>query len=134
MLKNIWQTNWNKNSKGRTLYAVQDTVRFQISVPRMNREMERNLFKIRCGYININKYLCTLGKSKDEKCDTCQVIDNVDHFMFNCRKYTVQRRILFESLNREGVTDLSLKNLLTGQNQTFQPILKYLHETGVLFR
>ena len=134
ILKNMWQKNWNNNSKGRTLYLVQDTVSFKISIPRMNRETERNLFKIRCGYISINKYLCTLGKSRDEKCDTCQVTDNVEHFMFNCTKYNAQRRTLLESLNRQGVTDLSLKNLLAGYYQTFQPVLEYLHETGVLFR
>ena len=100
----------------------------------MNRERERNLFKIRCGYININKYLSTLGKSRDENCDICQVTDNVHHFMFNCTKYSLQRKIFFESLSRQGITDLSLKNLLSGYYQTFQPVIEYLQETGVLYK
>ena len=100
----------------------------------MNREWERNLFKIRCGYININKYLNTLGKSRDENSGICNVTDNAQHFMFNCTKYSVQRNTFLETLNRQGVTDLSLKNLLSGYSQTFQPVLKYLVETGVLYR
>ena len=134
ILKCIWQENWNDNPKGRTLYAVKDTVSFKISIPRLNREWERHLFKVRCGYININKYLSTLGKSRDEKCDKCQETDNVYHFIFNCTKYSVQRNILLETLNRQGVTDLSLNNLLTGSSLTFQPVLRYLVETGVLYR
>ena len=92
MLKNLWQQNWNNNTKGRTLYSIQDTVNFKISIPRMNREWGRHLFKIRCGYISINKYLITLGKSRDENCGICNVTDNVYHFMFNCTKYSVQRK------------------------------------------
>ena len=100
ILKCIWQENWNDNSKGRTLYAVQETVSFKISIPHLNREWERHSFKVRCGYININKYLSTPCKRRDEKCDICQEIDNVYHFMFNCTKYSVQRKILFETLDR----------------------------------
>ena len=134
ILKKMWQYNWSTTTKGRTLHAVQSVVTYDISIPPMSRENERILFRVRSGHININKYLHMIGKCQSQMCDDCNVIDDLEHYLLNCRKYVSQRKILFETITSKGTINLSLKNLLSGYQQTFEPLLKYLLDTKVLIR
>ena len=129
----LWQNHWDKNKKGRTLYSIKPTVSLTHTLPKTTRESEVILLKLRSGYIATNKLLCKIGKKSSKECETCHVVDDVNHYLLMCNKHTTERKDLFDDLIKSGVTDYSLKNLLTGHSSTFVPVCKYLKSTGMWF-
>ncbi|VDI32154.1 Hypothetical predicted protein [Mytilus galloprovincialis] len=134
LLKKMWQQYWENNTKSKQLHTIQNDVNFCITIPKSTRERERTLFKLRSSYIFTNKFKYTMGKCNSELCDTCLVVDDMDdmqHYLFNCRKYIPQRQKMMEKFESSGVKDLSYKNLFSGYSQTLIPIWDYLINTGM---
>jgi len=132
LLKNMWQENWDNNKKGRQLYTIQKTVSMGITIPNMRRVREVTLIKLRSGYINVNKFLFSIGRTDNKNCEECNTLDDLQHFFYNCKKYTADRNHMFQNLKQDGVNDYSLKNLFTGFSQTFVHVWKFLVDTGKL--
>lgn len=130
ILRTMWQEHWDNNKKSRQLHAIQEKVNFKIAIPKNTREREVTLFKLRSGYIGTNSFKAKLGRSQSDLCDNCTVVDDLQHLLYNCQKYTQERTNLFDTLHSAGVTDFSFKNLFSGQSQTFIPIWKFLVATG----
>ncbi|XP_071123078.1 uncharacterized protein [Mytilus edulis] len=131
LLKKMWQQYWENNTKSKQLHAIQKDVNFCITIPKSTRERERTLFKLRSSYIFTNKFKYTMGKCNSELCDTCLVVDDMQHYLFNCNKYIPQRHKMMEKFESTGVKDLSYKNLFSGYSQTLIPIWDYLINTGM---
>ncbi|VDI72395.1 Hypothetical predicted protein [Mytilus galloprovincialis] len=96
LLKKMWQQYWENNTKSKQLHTIQNDVNFCITIPKSTRERERTLFKLRSSYIFTNKFKYTMGKCNSELCDTCLVVDDMQHYLFNCRKYIPQRQKMME--------------------------------------
>ena len=133
VLKTIWQKNWDDIEKGRRLYQIQNTVNFCITIPNITRQREVILYKLRSGYIATNSFLYKIGKSTSRECDICHVTDDLEHYLFVCQKYARFRNELFNNLKSTGVTDFSLKNILSGRSTTLVPLCQYLSSTGMWF-
>ncbi len=77
----------------------------------------------------MDHYECCSGNNSG-RCDVCNRVEDVEHYIMNCRKYNVQRQNLFEiaspTLQQNGF-DLNLKNVL------FPPIrLNWQHRKLIL--
>lgn len=128
-LKGMWQKSWLKNKHGRHLFDIEPEVSFAISVPKMNREKEVILYKLRTGYAKLNKHLKKIGMKETDTCELCTLNteDSVYHFLIECPKYNDNRRIMFKQLQARGVNNFSLQNLLSGN--CVQPIIDFVHSS-----
>ncbi|XP_071151697.1 uncharacterized protein [Mytilus edulis] len=77
-LKNSWQKDWETN-KDRSLFKIIDKINFQINIPNLTREKEILLFKLRTGYIGLNKHLNKIGVVTSNLCINCNQIESVEH-------------------------------------------------------
>ena len=126
-LKNLWQMKWTKETTGRTLHNIQEDVNFQIKIPPMPRENECLLLRMRSGIIRTKKYLSKIGKSNSQECDICNVVDDIEHYLLHCKKYTTQRKLMFDSFS--NTSTISLKYILSGKHQTFRAVQRYYNST-----
>ncbi len=127
-LKNMWQTKWDSNPKGRHLYGINNKVSFSITAPKICRYNEILFFRLRTGYIQLNSYLNKIGINPTNICDTCQQEETVEHFIIYCKQYNTQRQTMFDQLSQLGITNLNLTKLLSGKN--FQPVADYIYHTN----
>ena len=119
---------WENNSKGRNLDYINKTVNFSITAPKLYRYNEILFFRLRTGYIKLNRYLNKIGFTTSNLCDTCQQEEIVEHFLLHCKQYNVYRRNMIDHLLQLGVTDFKLTKLLSGNN--FQPVVDYINATN----
>ena len=61
-IKNMWQKEW-ESKPNRNLYNICKTVNFSVKIPELSRSHERLLFKLRNGYLGLNKHLNKIGIS-----------------------------------------------------------------------
>ncbi|XP_063416806.1 uncharacterized protein LOC134699047 [Mytilus trossulus] len=127
LMKKMWQEEWDKE-KDRALYQISPKINFDIKIPKMSRYKERLIFKLRTGYIPLNKHLYKIGISDTKLCEECRVEETVEHFLLHCKLYNTERSILFDSLRKLQIQNFQLKNILTGYN--FLPIDTYVKSTN----
>jgi hypothetical protein len=125
----MWQKKWENNSKGRHLDYINKTVNFSNTAPKLYRYNEILFFRLRTGYIKLNRYLNKIGFTTSNLCDTCQQEEIVEHFLLHCKQYNVYRRNMIDHLLQLGVTDFKLTKLLSGNN--FQPVVDYINATNI---
>ena len=106
LVHNEWQEEWDRCEKGRGLHRILSDVRSVVCNAGMTSKGERSLARLRSSHVNLNATLFAKGRlvpSRD--CEVCQVPEDVDHYLLDCRKYTVQRSQLDQYL-RDGVVPL----------------------------
>ena len=97
------------------------------------------LARFRSGDAGLNSDLFRIRQVDNPNCLTCGVRENVNHFIFRCGNYNVQRRLLFQDLRQVGIQEnmVNLNLLLTGGNMTgrmrvkvMQIFVQFIKKTG----
>ena len=58
---------------------------------------------LRCGFgKSLNSYFKSIGKHPDGRCDTCYVLDDLKHFLLECKKYASERNYLKQRLEENN--------------------------------
>ncbi|KAM4067627.1 endonuclease/exonuclease/phosphatase [Hirsutella rhossiliensis] len=60
----------------------------------LKRKESEVLVQLRTGKSRLNSYLCKIGAVESDECTCGQSAETVEHFLFRCRKWTVQREIM----------------------------------------
>ena len=50
--------------------------------------------RLRLDHTGLNSTLALMGKRNSDKCETCDVKENVQHILINCRKFEEERKRL----------------------------------------
>ena len=102
-----------------------------------NRRSEVAMTRLRIGHVGLNGHLKRFNLSDSDLCTTCNVIEDVPHYLTACRKYIWSRRKLMTNLAKIGVQQPDHRVLLGGgpyPSETQHKIIKlvgdYLDETG----
>ena len=56
----------------------------------------QNLIRLKSGHCNSNSYLLKIGKHENGLCEVCKKNDDMEHFLWSCKKYQNMRYILNE--------------------------------------
>ena len=104
-----------------------------------SRKLETTLAKLRMGHVGLNQYLARFNQRDDPNCNTCQVPENVHHYILECNQYNIQRNVLQRELATHNITNLDLCKTLGGgpypeetQKRIIEAICRYLTATGRL--
>jgi hypothetical protein len=60
----------------------------------LTRKESEVLVQLRTGKSRLNSYLCKIGAVESDECTCGQSAETVEHFLFRCRRWTVQREIM----------------------------------------
>ena len=132
ILLNMWQNSWDNHDKGRQLYTIVPKVTTHKMLPStMSRQEERILFKLRSGHFSINKHLHKIGLSDTELCEHCLQVEDIQHYIFECKKYNSQREIMVQKLKENGLTLFTKQILLSGERVSRLPLIEYVKSTTI---
>ncbi|KAL2092947.1 hypothetical protein ACEWY4_010259 [Coilia grayii] len=131
-IMNRWQDEWEANPKGRHYFSVQQQVGGKrITLVGLGRREEVVYTRLRLGHAGINATLHVLGKS-DGLCAECQVKEDVEHILFNCRKYTDHRTHWIEQAGEENVQNILKEEGM--QSKNIKGLMKYLTDSELIGR
>lgn len=132
-VRTLWQTNWEQELRGRHLFAIQPRVGMGGSGG-YGRRQEIVLTRLRVGHSMLNASLLLIQKHSTGLCRHCPQRETVDHVLFSCNKYAVQREILFSSLKDKGHKEFTLIGLLSygaGMGSVHKLVIRYLKAIGI---
>ena len=98
----------------------------QMSNWKISREWEVKFHQLHLGKcFFLNSYQFQINKHLDGQCSTCKCKDDINHFMLECSRYNVERKLLFDSLQ-----DLhcDLKGLFGGKSPPIMEIINYVDQ------
>lgn len=99
----MWQTLWEKSSKGRIMFELKNKVTRHPFVTNMKGPINVALTRLR-----LNKAAFTF---KEPECETCKSKNTVEHRLLHCKKFLDIRKPITEALQLENLK-LSLKEIL----------------------
>ena len=107
--------SWNFIAPHSRLGAIKDKFEKWPWAERNSRREETLLSNFRLGNPPLNRYLHQSRISPIQYCYACPgIVEDSEHFFFNCRLYRMQRIILFRSLQGINIRNPTLKILLGG--------------------
>ena len=131
-----WQNRWDSDNKGRTYYNIQRDVSAQ-GVTRENRREETVLTRLRFDHTGLNKTLFVIGKSNTDKCAECNLVENAEHVLMQCKRYEVERMQLRNKVVEAGVQWDILGILGTSEGRVqrkYKAVVEFLKRVGVYCR
>ena len=57
----------------------------------------QTLAQLRTSHCRLNKYLNRIGAAESPLCEECGVVESVQHFLLDCKRWSEQRRLLREA-------------------------------------
>ena len=134
---NYWQVQARATSKGLALFEARNNIEQKIPIISRNRRAEIVIYRLRMGHVGVAQYLSRFNMKDTELCDTCLVPETVHHFLINCSKYSQERKVLSNSLRKMGITRMTLRCLLGGEQRSgafnkaiINHTIKYVTMTG----
>ena len=110
-----WLIEWENSGKGRLYKAIfenknQCPTSRKVMKPRYKEVVINRLKFHMC---RLNAYLYKIGLHSSGLCDICEVLETVQHFLFECTKHTVLTNALSIGAEHIGISALDLHNCLT---------------------
>lgn len=83
-----------------------------------NRRVEVVLNRLKIGHVGVNAYLHRFRLGDTPLCDSCKVVETMEHFLISCTKYSTERAALFSNLIKVGIHTFNMVTLLGGSKHT----------------
>jgi hypothetical protein len=119
-----WQESWNTSATGRHHHSIQPVVSGNMKTgQKRSRLHEVVLTRLRLGKCRLNHYMKKFKFHPSGECDTCQVQENIEHYLLQCRtspvraeleRYCLQHSLQFNLptvLNNNYTQDIICKNI-----------------------
>ena len=118
-----WEENWvystDATCKGLFLRSIRDTPikRDAVVYDKLGRREQVLLHRFRIGHVGVHDYLfrfriISSPVCANMLCSEDEISETLEHYIYICPAYSVQRSTMFERLSSIGVHDRSLKTLL----------------------
>jgi hypothetical protein len=134
MLRDEWKDQWRKSPRKGRMDAIDDSFPFdrhrKISEA-LTRAQASLLTQLRTRHIPLNMYLHKIGKSPTDRCDACwrrhqcETRETIQHFLFECPEYNLERSRLQHELGRDS---RDLRSILKDKKKT-RELLHYIGRT-----
>ena len=126
-----WQDRWTKTKTGdrvKTLLpSVEDRLKYKWLQP------TKEISQVITGHGNFNRYLNKMGKKQSEECEVCQKVDNVEHYLYECGKYTVAREHMHNALIISGAqfagSRLQQTKEIISNREAYWQLKKFIQKT-----
>src|SRR5271156_5828740 len=118
-------------------YSLTESLEPDPQVSIVGKPLARRFYQLKIGHAITASYLHRIKRSNTPKCWWCTAAkQDIDHLLFECRRWSPQRRTLYSDLRRIGVTTPSMseerpKNRLFKTPKAIKPILDFLNATDI---
>lgn len=132
----MWQQKWDKDTKGRHLYKIQNKVGVERNKYRSRKE-DSITSRLRIGHTCLNYSLFIIEKRESENCDKCGLSETVEHVVTHCTEYNRERINFTEALRYVGINTLSVNSIFQNaqkETRVYSALMRYLRETGLINR
>ena len=92
----------------------------------LSRKQSANLIKLRIDHYRLNKYLNQCNIIEDSTCDYEHEIENVKHFLLQCKNHKESRKKLRKKMRERN---MRMENLLD-DSKLVKDMLEYVEKTG----
>ena len=117
-----WQRRWEVSEKGRHLYMYRPTVKLG-KIEFCGLRNQRALLQLQSGYCKLKEYQHKVGIVDSPHCE-CGAIEDIQHFLFECPNYSMQREKFKQSVLLScGIRDIDTELLFSVTEED----LKELH-------
>jgi ribonuclease HI len=135
-LKEEWAEMWQESPRRHRFKRVDDTFPFNGYRKRQNKLSRAHtslLMQVRSRHLPLNSYLHRINKAESDRCLSCRARpddetppETIEHFIYNCDAYTMQRRSLIRAV---GVANLPLKDIMM-ETKRMKELARYIIRTG----
>ena len=129
-----WQDEWESDPKARQYHKVQSQVGGKrVSALGFDRREEVVYTRLRLGRTGLDSTLKMIGKGNG-LCTECNVKEDVDHVLFNCKKNN-EFRIKWQEVEAEN--DRLINDILEEQGtqqDRIKAFVMFLNESGLMKR
>lgn len=112
-VSDVWQKKWDTDTKWRHYYSIQKSIKVKGFKGKCRRD-EVVFSRLRFGHMGLKSTLYLMTKCVSDKCEVCNVPENVEHVIMKCSKYESERNILRDKIyelgrgwNLEGILGMS---------------------------
>ena len=132
-MQNRWKHRWKLSPQYRKTHSINKSTpskNWLKLVTNLLQTQASLMFQLHSGHIGLNKYLHWIKCAASPTCTNCNdsSAKTIQHFLFECVKYSQERHALQRSLHCHA---LNLAYLLSNSD-TMIPLLKYIHTTRCL--
>lgn len=130
----VWQRQWEKETKGRHYYAIQNKVKTEQSCLGKSRRQAVIMTRLRLGHCGFAWDLAKIGKHEDGLCRTCNQQQTVNHVFMECQQYKRQREQLYSEVSGDGQQAVTLRDILNpheNQSRIVEAVMDFISATGL---
>lgn len=127
-----WQNKWDTDNKGRHYYSIQKSIKVKGFKGKYRRD-EVIFSRLRLGHTGLKSTLYLMTKCVSDKCEVCNVPENVEHVIMKCSKFDFERNILRDKIcelgrgwNLEGILGISEETW-----ECYEALFNFLKSTGL---
>ena len=135
----LWVSSLTDTGKGAALASVRAGLSPVPWVGGHPRRVAVVLTRLRLGHVGVGSYLHRFGMADSPLCAPCGVEDTIEHFLLDCGRYRLERRVLLSAMRALGVSTASVRVILGGgayptrmQHSLMKLTAAYLTATGRL--
>ena len=113
-----WQQYWNTEKQNSNYGLLKPNIGDWPWCRSNSRHLDVIMTKLRLEKIKLNKYLNKIGLSPTDLCTQCNSgeVEDTEHFLLTCQKYSAPRNKLILSLQNLGIVRVTLHVLLGAAN------------------
>ena len=118
-------------------YTLTEPLELEPQVSTVRKPLAKRFYQLKIGHAITASYLHRIKRSNTPRCWWCNTAkQDIDHLLFECRRWSPQRRALYSDLRRLGITTPRMseerpKNRLFNTPKAIKPILDFLNATNI---
>ena len=132
-----WKFNTDYTGKGLFLRSIREDIEISNPIVQLrNRRHEVAIYCLRIGHAGLNDHCYRFNMCISRNCAFCHTPETIDHYIFDCVLYTMQREHMLRMLSQIGIVDPSLGTILGGEHggkerqSIYKIVVHYLINTG----
>jgi ribonuclease HI len=118
-------------------YTLTESLELEPQISMIRKPLAKRFYQLKIGHAITASYLHRIKRSSTPRCWWCGATkQDIDHLLFECRRWSTQRRALYSDLRRLGITTPRMseerpKNRLFNTPKAIIPILDFLNATSI---
>jgi len=126
-----------KPKKRNRAYSLTESLELDPQVSLIRKPLAKRFYQLKIGHAITASYLYQIKRSDTQKCWWCNAaMQDINHLLFDCRKWRPQRRGFYKDLRRLGIpsprkSEERPKNRLFNTPRAVKPILEFINNTQI---
>lgn len=124
-----WQQSWDTAKTGRNMYNTVPKVTTSVkTIKFLGNRLITAYTRLRLGTAGLNHTLYKMKVHENGLCDVCKTPETVEHYLFHCSKFYLQRQKLLRDIDID-INNINISDLFAASGQATTAVMKYIAST-----